>query len=173
MTASLCLNCAAFKEGPWSPCPACGFQPAHPDDLVCALALSEDKSSQEQLREMSRQHRSGEPWKVDPFLVQQCRTQIEEMGMQRIPTEEERQAKRSSLGPMENRSDSLVDSILIPFLLFGIPFLPLEPMGRGLVKLVTLGKCSCSKDIAWMIGLLAYLHWIAGFFLCIAARATR
>ena len=167
MTTSLCLSCAAFKDGPWAFCPACAFQPSEPDDLAKAMILSEEKYTRAQLEEMRVRHQQGEPWSLDGTVLAQCKARMDAAG---VLTEVGQREKLFNDTRYEAPGNLLVDRILIPVALLGIPLLPLESMGRGTVKVLTLGTVPCGKDAAWMIGMLAYLLWVAAILLLVFAR---
>lgn len=169
MPASLCLHCAAFKDGPWAPCPACAYQPTDQDDLAKAMILSEVKYTHDELALLQGQHRRGESWSFDPTLVAHCKTQLMSAGGVTTVGSQGDGLFKEPLGG-EDPGDILIDRFLIPIALLGIPLLPLESMGRGLLKILTLGTATCTKDMAWRIGLLAYLLWIGVMVLLFLAH---
>ena len=64
MTTAVCLQCGRMKSGAWTPCPACGYRPAGPEDLAKALMLSDNCLAPDTLAEFSRRRQEGEPWNL-------------------------------------------------------------------------------------------------------------
>jgi hypothetical protein len=163
MTASLCLRCATLKDGPWAPCPDCAFQPVDSDDMAKAMILSEEKYTREELLQMRGRHQQGEPWHFDAALVTQCRARMDNAG--RMTTTGNQGASTfKEPWPVQSQDPSnvIVDQYLLPIMFLGIPLLPIEAMGRAVVKVATLGTVSCRTEITWIIGILCNLLLIAG-----------
>ena len=162
MTASLCLRCATLKNGPWAPCPECAFQPNEPDDMAKAMILSEEKYTHAELQEMRGRHQRGEPWQFDPALVARCRKWVDGTGVI-SPSGNQSEKTFKEQWPVlpENPGDYLIDNVLLPIAVIGVPIVPPASIGRAVVKLFTWGYGSCREETAWMIGLSAQLLFVA------------
>ena len=72
MTKAICLNCGEFKFGAFNECPGCGFQPSNPEQQAKHLIVTDHYRSPEELEEISRKVKAGEPLVFDPAAVEEA-----------------------------------------------------------------------------------------------------
>jgi hypothetical protein len=152
MTASLCLQCATFKDGPWAPCPDCAFQPNDPEDMAKAMILSEEKYTREQLEEMRGQHRRGEAWLLDATLVGLYKDRLASMGMMHdVATE--RKFKDLLVPPQLSSEHRIYERF------FDAWYYPFNPKftGHAVISILTLGMVRASDDLAFWAGVLFWM----------------
>lgn len=76
MTAAICLECGQMKSGAWTPCQSCNYQPSGVEELAMAVILSDNFIALDKLKEFSARRQRGEPWKLNPDLVEMVKAQV-------------------------------------------------------------------------------------------------
>jgi len=80
MTEAVCVQCGSRKDGAFTPCAACGLDPATRRDLQAkSVYLSHPHASDRELAEAERRLKAGEPVAYDParlrYIDESLRTQ--------------------------------------------------------------------------------------------------
>ncbi|HEX8505819.1 MAG TPA: hypothetical protein VF630_10655 [Hymenobacter sp.] len=86
MTVAICFACGEFKVGAFTPCPACGAEPASDEELAHSLALTDHYLTPEGLEQVQQQAAAGQPINVDPDFYEQL--------LQGLQAEREAKARR-------------------------------------------------------------------------------
>ena len=77
MTLAICLKCGAQKQGAWTRCEACHFEPSSSEEKAKSIALSDHNQSPDELQLTSERIQAGQPLLFDDDGLQRLAMQIE------------------------------------------------------------------------------------------------
>jgi hypothetical protein len=72
MTRAVCLNCGEFKFGAFNECQNCGYRPDNPEQQAKHLLVTDHYRSPEELDQISKKVKAGEPLVFDPAAVEEA-----------------------------------------------------------------------------------------------------